>query len=104
MLRYSGPVELTVPHPGEEGIPFLRCEGQDGPVRVVGDTAFFERIVEEAGMPPDGILYVGDRLDNDVAPAKAVGMWSAFIQQDPWGWIQRDLPLVDELTDFRIDL
>lgn len=67
------------------------------------DTAFFDRIVEEAGMPADDILYVGDRLDNDIAPAKAVGMRTAFIQRGPWGWIHRDSPLLDELADFRID-
>jgi len=67
------------------------------------DTAFFDRIIEEAGMPADDILYVGDRLDNDIAPAKAVGMRTAFIQRGPWGWIHRDSPLVDELADFRID-
>ncbi|WP_067858634.1 HAD family hydrolase [Nocardia shimofusensis] len=68
------------------------------------DTAFFDRIVEEAGLPADDIVYVGDRLDNDLAPAKAVGMRTAFIQRGPWGWIHRDSPLVEELADFRIDL
>lgn len=67
------------------------------------DTAFFDRIIEEAGLPADDILYVGDRLDNDIAPAKAVGMRTAFIRRGPWGWIHHDSPLVDELADFRID-
>ncbi|WP_458793877.1 HAD hydrolase-like protein [Nocardia farcinica] len=53
--------------------------------------------------PADDILYVGDRLDNDIAPAKAVGMRTAFIQRGPWGWIHRDSPLLDELADFRIE-
>ncbi|MBF6070281.1 HAD family hydrolase [Nocardia farcinica] len=67
------------------------------------DTAFFDRIVEEVRRPADDILYVGDRLDNDIAPAKAVGMRTAFIQRGPWGWIHRDSPLLDELADFRIE-
>ncbi|WP_316933342.1 HAD family hydrolase [Nocardia farcinica] len=67
------------------------------------DTAFFHRIIEEADRPADVILYVGDRLDNDIAPAKGVGMRTAFIQRGPWGWIHRDSPSVAELADFRID-
>nr|WP_280500804.1 HAD family hydrolase [Nocardia farcinica] len=67
------------------------------------DTAFFHRIIEEADRPADVILYVGDRLDNDIAPAKAVGMRTAFIQRGPWGWIHRDSPSAAELADFRID-
>jgi len=27
---------------------------------------FFERVVMEAGCPADAVLYVGDRLDNDI--------------------------------------
>lgn len=67
------------------------------------DTAFFDQIVEEAGVLAEEIVYVGDRLDNDIAPAKAVGMKTAFIRRGPWGWIHRNSPLLDELADFRID-
>lgn len=34
---------------------------------------FFAHIVEEAGVPAGEILYVGDRVDNDVLPAVAAG-------------------------------
>ncbi|HLE80550.1 MAG TPA: HAD-IA family hydrolase, partial [Dehalococcoidia bacterium] len=30
---------------------------------------FFSRIVRAAGLPPEEIAYVGDRLDNDILPA-----------------------------------
>ena len=33
--------------------------------------AFFAAVVEAAGVVPRGIAYVGDRLDNDVLPARA---------------------------------
>jgi HAD superfamily hydrolase (TIGR01549 family) len=33
--------------------------------------AFFERVIEVAGRPAAEIAYVGDRLDNDVLPARA---------------------------------
>jgi FMN phosphatase YigB (HAD superfamily) len=49
---------------------------------------FFERIATELRLPPNAIAYVGDRLDNDVLPARAAGMVSVFIRRGPWGWIQ----------------
>src|SRR5215213_2997322 len=35
--------------------------------------AFFERVVAEVGLPAGTIAYLGDRLDNDVLPAMALG-------------------------------
>jgi HAD superfamily hydrolase (TIGR01549 family) len=48
------------------------------------DTAFFEKLVKISGFEPQQILYVGDRLDNDIRPAKAVGLRTAFIRRGPW--------------------
>jgi FMN phosphatase YigB (HAD superfamily) len=68
-------------------------------------SAFFARIVHELGMPAHAILYVGDRLDNDVVPASAVGMRTAFIRRGPWGALHArsaaDLRIetLDELVD-----
>ncbi|WP_067697756.1 HAD family hydrolase [Nocardia jejuensis] len=64
--------------------------------------AFFEKIVEVAPYDAAQIVYVGDRLDNDIAPAKRVGMRTAFIQRGPWGWIQHDDPRVANLSDWKI--
>jgi HAD superfamily hydrolase (TIGR01509 family) len=50
--------------------------------------AFFERLAAEAGLPPAEIAYVGDRVDNDVVPAKAAGMFSIFARRGPWGLLQ----------------
>jgi FMN phosphatase YigB (HAD superfamily) len=52
------------------------------------DPAFFERIARELHLPPEAIAYVGDRLDNDVAPARAAGMVAVFVRRGPWAWIQ----------------
>ena len=49
---------------------------------------FFERIAAELRLPPPAIAYVGDRLDNDVIPARAAGMVAVFVRRGPWGWIQ----------------
>ncbi|MFI0353901.1 HAD family hydrolase [Actinomadura sp. 9N407] len=51
---------------------------------------FFARCADLAGVPAGEILYVGDRIDNDVLPALAFGMQTAFLRRGPWGFIQRD--------------
>jgi FMN phosphatase YigB (HAD superfamily) len=50
--------------------------------------AFFARVTEAARVPAGEIAYVGDRLDNDVLPARAAGMTAVFIRRGPWGVIQ----------------
>jgi HAD superfamily hydrolase (TIGR01509 family) len=52
------------------------------------DPAFFERVTELAGVPAEKIAYVGDRVDNDVAPALAAGMVAVHIRRGPWGYLQ----------------
>src|SRR5262249_42726218 len=51
------------------------------------DPAFFTRLIEASGHPPAEILYVGDRLDNDLRPAAAAGLHTAFVKRGPWGYI-----------------
>jgi len=34
---------------------------------------------------PSEVLYVGDRLDNDVIPARSFGMKTALLERGPWG-------------------
>ena len=64
---------------------------------------FFEKVIEAAPCAANEIVYVGDRIDNDVAPAKKAGMRTAYIQRGPWGWIHREKPEVTQLSDWRID-
>ncbi len=54
--------------------------------------AFFDRVVQAAGCPAVDIAYVGDRLDNDVLPAKAAGMTAVFIRRGPWGVVHAGWP------------
>jgi FMN phosphatase YigB (HAD superfamily) len=56
------------------------------------DRRFFERIVADAGRPPGEIVYVGDRLDNDILPALAVGMQAVFLRRGPWGYAHARWP------------
>ncbi|HLI65717.1 MAG TPA: HAD family hydrolase [Caulobacteraceae bacterium] len=60
--------------------------------------AFFARVVEAASAPAAGIAYVGDRLDNDVLPAKAAGMMAIFIRRGPWGYVHATLPDVAQAS------
>lgn len=50
--------------------------------------AFYERVVDAAGVPEGEIAYVGDRVDNDVVPANEAGMVAVFIRRGPWGEVQ----------------
>ncbi|MEA2607152.1 MAG: hypothetical protein QOI00_1909 [Chloroflexota bacterium] len=52
------------------------------------DPRFFERIAAELDLPAAEIAYVGDRIDNDVRPAAAIGMQAIFVRRGPWAWIQ----------------
>ncbi len=49
------------------------------------DRRFFVRIAEELARSPHDIVYVGDRVDNDILPARAVGMRTVLVKRGPWG-------------------
>jgi HAD superfamily hydrolase (TIGR01549 family) len=67
---------------------------------------FFAKVAAVAGRPPHEILYVGDRMDNDVRPARRAGMRAALLRRGPWGHLhalraeaaEADL-LVDDLHE-----
>jgi FMN phosphatase YigB (HAD superfamily) len=68
--------------------------------------AFFAHVTNVSGIAAHRIVYVGDRLDNDVLPAQAYGMRAVFIRRGPWGHIHADRPeaaqadaQIDSLTD-----
>ena len=64
--------------------------------------AFFQRLIAEAGYPAQQVLYVGDRLDNDVRPAQIQGLATAFLRRGPWGYILQDPEVLDRCL-FRLD-
>jgi len=45
------------------------------------DPGFFAHVTDEAGVPAGEILYVGDRVDNDVVPALAAGLHAIRIRR-----------------------
>jgi FMN phosphatase YigB (HAD superfamily) len=60
-------------------------------------------MLEEAPGGPAEILYVGDRLDNDIRPGASLGLQTALIRRGPWATIQQDDPDVDRVPTMRID-
>ncbi len=80
---------------GLAGNQTARAEGilksLDLPVDVIGTSdgwgtekpspEFFARIIKEAGGASGSVLYVGDRLDNDIRPAQQAGLRTALIAQ-----------------------
>jgi HAD superfamily hydrolase (TIGR01549 family) len=54
------------------------------------EPGFFAKVAAVAGHPPAEILYVGDRLDNDVLPAAAAGMRTALLRRGPWGYLHAE--------------
>lgn len=53
---------------------------------------FFARVCEAAGFDAPDVMYVGDRVDNDIAPALAFGMVAVHITRGPWGNVHETPP------------
>ena len=50
------------------------------------DPAFFDHVLRLAETSdPTDVLYVGDRVDNDVVPAIRHGMHACWLRRGPWG-------------------
>jgi len=50
------------------------------------DSLMFYLALERAGCKPEQAIMVGDRLDNDIAPAKRLGMRTIWVRQG-WGGV-----------------
>ena len=65
------------------------------------DVRLFVRVCEDLGVDPADCIMVGDRIDNDVVPAKLLGMRTVLIrtgrhrEQMPRSW--------DERPDFEVE-
>ena len=66
------------------------------------DPAFFARVAAEVDAEPRHIAYVGDRVDNDVLPARRAGMLAVHLRRGPWGIIHADWPETAQ-ADLRLD-
>src|SRR5205823_9826208 len=53
---------------------------------------FFVRFAAQARIRPQEAAYVGDRVDNDVLPAKEAGMVAVFLRRGPWAAVHARWP------------
>ncbi|MFF4588818.1 HAD family hydrolase [Streptomyces sp. NPDC001388] len=67
------------------------------------DPQFFQRVAEVVPFACDEILYVGDRCDNDIRPAREAGMQTALVRRGPWATIQWNSTDAQKLPTFRIN-
>ncbi len=64
------------------------------------DVRLFAAAVELAGVRPFEAVMIGDRLDNDIAPAKRLGMHTVWVKQ---GFGALQLPrCAEEVPDFAV--
>jgi HAD superfamily hydrolase (TIGR01662 family) len=63
---------------------------------------FFRALADAVPCAPGETVYVGDRIDNDLKPAKAAGMKTAFIRRGPWGYIMDNHPDMATAADWRV--
>jgi HAD superfamily hydrolase (TIGR01549 family) len=66
------------------------------------DPEFFARVLAGTGAQAHQVAYVGDRLDNDVLPARAAGMVGVHLRRGPWGHVHRHWPEASQ-ADLSID-
>jgi HAD superfamily hydrolase (TIGR01549 family) len=67
------------------------------------DRAFFDRVADVVPAEVDEMLYVGDRVDNDIRPAAAAGMHTALVHRGPWATIQWHTEEAKKLPTFRVE-
>lgn len=76
----------------------LRAAGVTADVMVMSDTlgvqkpspAFFAAVMDRLNAAAGDIAYVGDRVDNDVAPSAAAGLRAVWLRRGPWGLLHED--------------
>ena len=61
------------------------------------DERFFRTILDHAGFSPSEAIMIGDRLDNDVTPAKRLGIRTIWFRQGRYAALEPRVP--DELPE-----
>lgn len=56
------------------------------------DLRFFEYVIRAGRTTADQSIYVGDRIDNDILPTRAVGMRAVFVRRGPWAEVHATRP------------
>jgi FMN phosphatase YigB (HAD superfamily) len=65
----------------DAGLEFMKlvCSSDIGVAKP--DAGFYERLIEEARVPAENLLFVGDNALNDVARPRQAGMQAAWVQK-----------------------
>ena len=66
------------------------------------DPAFFARVCATLDAHPSDIAYVGDRVANDVLPARAAGMLAVHLRRGRWALLNAGWPEAAQ-ADLRLD-
>ena len=61
------------------------------------DERFFHTILDHAGFSPSEAIMIGDRLDNDIIPAKKLGLKTIWFRQGRYAALEPRIP--DELPN-----
>ena len=103
--------EVSVAVGGNQAAPVVDTLGLD--VDVVFSSAslgaekpspvFFSRLLALLGAAPGEVLHVGDRLDNDVLPARTAGLRTAWLRRGPWALLQGPRLLAGARPDHVVD-
>ncbi|MBK3626331.1 HAD family hydrolase [Streptomyces sp. MBT49] len=64
---------------------------------------FFDRVIKTVPVQAEEMLYVGDRMDNDIRPAHQAGLHTALVRRGPWGTIQWNTEEARKLPTFRVE-
>ncbi len=64
------------------------------------DERFFRTILDRAGFSPSQAIMIGDRLDNDIIPAKRLGIRTIWFRQGRYAVLESRVP--DEVPDATI--
>ena len=64
------------------------------------DGSFFLTILDKAGFSPSQAIMIGDRLDNDIIPAKRLGIRTIWFRQGRYAALEPRVP--DEIPDATI--
>jgi HAD superfamily hydrolase (TIGR01662 family) len=76
----------------------LRALGVDAEILAMSDELgvhkpapeFYARALELMAAAPSAVVYVGDRLDNDIRPSLDAGMRAVWIKRGPWAYLATD--------------
>ena len=88
----AGNQSATMEHWARTELPVDVVTSSEGLGVSKPDPAFFERLVELAGVAHGEVVYVGDRADNDATPALAAGLVAVHLRRGPWGLLQATPP------------